>query len=821
MSPSTAKSNPSYVDHDASKQDTSASPAPITQIQMDRFIESELHNAIFHDPKFIDRFLSGDTAKLDQVHQKCRKLDSHYKKRGKWLLPKSIQAENSLYGPVLNILNTIKEAVDSINPPSPSPSSSHKPANADSTNPLTSDDDPSEDFIPDQPEFIDTSAYTIRSDRAETKLIKPDLALFEEVEEKYRHWEHLRMPIEIKKLAGYHKAAMKQLSRYARAVFAHQLHRRHLYAMMVCNTEATFVRFDRAGIIYSRRINMRTESKAFTYAFASLLMLDRTDQGYDPAFTCEMNKDGRLDYYVDLPASAFAIHKSSTESVDSEETRTYRFRVVGRLCHRRSICGRATIVIRIRKVKDGDGGNEYILKITWRDPERGVEGEMLRKVKGKFGLAQHVWHRDAFGKCCCSPIVDGQWACTKCVAETVQVDELEVCDALTDVAIEVPPEDEDEYREPELKTVDTTVCHPTSRRRPYRICVFLVISSIGAPLDQAKSPRQFMQAVLDAILGYWGLFNTGILHRDISEGNVLMLTPGRQLDPEDNDPDDTEITDEDLIASEKQLRGVLARLGREPTGMLSDLDLCSAHTLPGRRNPPSGLSPTQKSPRKGNRVVSMPPRAPYTLLSPRSSGYARPREEDTSLDLRQFKKRKTSYPSGAPTATRVGPTGGQDTRNRLIDFRTGTPAFMSIRVIEVPAGQRYHHSFMDDIESFFWLILWSAAAHLDEGAPYPTLAAQSMLNLLNEQNSQAMAGQKIAQLAKCDRTGNAMRKTLNRFGNSWASDPLFTDVILKFGKLAHQYYLDMEDEKDFSPTEVFPAVVEVIQNALSFHSEIL
>ncbi|KAG8680995.1 hypothetical protein FRC11_001720 [Ceratobasidium sp. 423] len=63
---------------------------------------------------------------------------------------------------------------------------------------------------------------------------------------------------------------MKQLSRYARAVFAHQLHRRHLYAMMVCNTEATFVRFDRAGILYSHRIDLRTDSKAFTYVFAYL-----------------------------------------------------------------------------------------------------------------------------------------------------------------------------------------------------------------------------------------------------------------------------------------------------------------------------------------------------------------------------------------------------------------------------------------------------------------------------------------------------------------------------------------------------------------------
>lgn len=419
---------------------------------MDKFIEFELRNAIFHDPKFIATFLSGDAVTLDQVHKKCQSLDSHYGEKGQWKFPSVISTEKLLYDPVLDILNTIKTAVDSVNPPTRAGPSSrtNEPANQGSSNPPTFDDDASDDFRPDQPQFINTSTYTIGSDRAETKLIKPDLALFEDVDERHRHWEHLRMPIEVKKLPGHQKVAMKQLSRYARAVFAHQLHRRHLYAMMVCGTEATFVRFDRAGILYSRRINMRAESKKFTYAFASLLMLDRADQGYDPAFTCEMNERGRLDYCVDLPASAFAAQQPE-EQAASGETETYRFKVVDILCHRRSICGRATIVLRIRKVeKDGDG-DEYILKIMWRDPGRTPEGEILRKVRGKFGLAQHVWHRDAFRKCTCSPTVAARWGCTTCVAETARIDELEVCDKLTDITIEVPPEHEGEGdKDPEL-----------------------------------------------------------------------------------------------------------------------------------------------------------------------------------------------------------------------------------------------------------------------------------------------------------------------------------------------------------------------------------
>ncbi|CAE6506380.1 unnamed protein product [Rhizoctonia solani] len=826
----TAKSNPSYVH--TSRQSTPATPVPATQIQMDKFIESELHNSIFHDPKFVHRFLSGNATKLDKVYKECGVLDSHYRKTDQWKLPLVIKTEKSLYDPVLHILNTIKEAVDTVNSPTRTTSTRHpEPAIYNSSNPPTPDDDTSGDYVPDRPEFINTSTYTIPSDRAETRLTKPDLVLFEDVEKKHRHWEHVRMPVEIKKLTGYHKAGMKQLSRYARAVFAHQLHRRHLYAMMVCNTEATFVRFDRAGILYSHRINLRTDSKAFTYAFASLLMLDRTDQGYDPAFTCRMNQDGRLDYYVNLPASAFTTQLPDAESTSDEGNRTHRFLVVDRLCRRRSICGRATIVLRIRKVEeDGneDEGDEYILKIMWRDPERGLEGEVLRKVKGKFGLAQHVWHGDAFGKCCCSPMVDGLWKCKKCVAETARIEEPEICDKLMDIAAEVPLEDEKCEKDPVLTAVDTSVCHPTSQRRPHRICVFIVISSKGLPLERAGSPRQFMQAVLDAILGYWGLFNIGILHRDISEGNVLMVSSGRKLDRRSHNADSVEITDKVLIESEKKLREILDQLeGREPTGMLSDFDLYAYHSLASQYAIPSNSATSISAySAEANHAVTSPATPSVGSISDPlhvSSGTTRSRQEDVADDTRESKRHKiSSRLTVIPVTDQILPSrpstsGPEDKKKRIIDFRTGTPAFMSIRVLSVSPGTQYNHTFLDDLESFFWLILWSAAAHLDAGVDSPTESAQAMLNQLNQSNPRGMRSHKTTQLTHChESSGYFMLEELAEYENSWALDPLFSNVIVNFGNIAYKYRFTKDN---LSPIDVFPEVVGVFQNALSDHPE--
>jgi hypothetical protein len=420
---------------------------------MDIYIESEMRDAVFHDPDFVNHFLHGNEKKLDAVLEHCHTSRAYDRKAGTWKLPKKITREQRLYKPVLEILNAIKLAMHTVGNPS----------------------DPYEESSTTL--FQGCWSQTIPSDEAETVGIKPDLVLFEDVDE---HWESVRMAVEIKKLPGHHKAAMKQLARYARAMFAHQIHRRHLYGMMVCSTEATFVRFDRAGILYSKRIDIRKNADTFTRAFASLLMLNRADQGYDTVFETRPNEERRLEYHINLPASAFA-GPSTGSNVANTEQSTRRFKVIEKLCHRKSICGRATIVLRIQEDLKSDSSNdapgepnlsddetqgiktrnqkpkkrkaqemessdqpmpsEYVLKMIWRDPERESEGEVLERVQGMFGLAQYVWHCDRPGPCRCSPPAEG--GCTSCVDRTAQVNGLMVCNNLRDIAVEVPVDDED------------------------------------------------------------------------------------------------------------------------------------------------------------------------------------------------------------------------------------------------------------------------------------------------------------------------------------------------------------------------------------------
>lgn len=77
-------------------------------------------------------------------------------------------------------------------------------------------------------------------------------------------------------------------------------------------------------------------------------------------------------------------------------------------------------------------------------------------------------------------------------------------------------------------------------------------------------------------LGYWGLFNLGILHRDVSAGNVLLLRWKQQYARrgwKDQSDDDLHQRFGPMAKSEEELRRILKPLDRDPKGMLTDFDM--------------------------------------------------------------------------------------------------------------------------------------------------------------------------------------------------------------------------------------------------------
>ncbi|KAG9119587.1 hypothetical protein FRC07_005330, partial [Ceratobasidium sp. 392] len=626
-------------------------------------VEDEVRRHIFSDPSFVNNFLLADKEKLQKVVRTCRKSPL-YKPNSKWMLPQSQNADR--LQPVRRILNTIKAAVDATH------------GRKDTT------------------AFLDRTDRSISAYRQLEHLTHPDLVMFDHAHEEYEHWETVRMTVAVKGHENHLKSAVAGLCYDARAIFKHQIHRRYLYALAVHGTKATFTRYDRAGVLLSTSINICTESDKFTKAVAALLMMDDETFGFDTSFSTQMGDDRRLNYYVDLPEDILGDGHSTVNDQTGSRSSTIKFKVVECLCHRKDIVGRATIVLRIRQVKRCTAPEEvrtrsqkrkfeatqpeelystsYVLKLMWRDPEQEPEGPILSELVGVYGVVQCLWHSDSYWTCKCMRVRGSR--CGMCLDETPQVENMMTVQNLGDIENAVRVTDDGQVKCVEINTKQLT---PTTETRRRRIYSRILLSSVGKPLWEAEGPRELLTGMLDAIMGCWCLVNMGILHRDVSSGNVMLLPPGQETRKREwleGPKEGEEISESDILLRER-----LGILNRDPTGMLSDFDLHMR--LTEGSSSASCKSESESESDNGLRPSAAHARSP---LAPEPDGRSPP----------QSKRRRTgdSYvPVSIPFWPRSGPRrfvfwdgrGGlyhqppASEKQKKTDYRVGTTTFMSMK----------------------------------------------------------------------------------------------------------------------------------------------
>ncbi|KAG9120023.1 hypothetical protein FRC07_004655 [Ceratobasidium sp. 392] len=760
---------------------------------IEALLRAEMEGAIFCDPNFVKNYLTVDESSLKAVLKRCKNDLEAYQ------FP-SIREEPDLYEPIAWVLNAIKRAVHAGAKQGSQPSA-----------------------------FTSVGEQYLKANTQDTANNKPDMALFDCDSQ---HWDAVRVPIEVKKSASKFDDGLIQLARYARAVFANQLHRRHVYGLLICKWEATFVRFDRSGILYSRPIDLRTQE--FREAFAGLMMMGDEAFGYDTAFTARRASEGTLEYYIDLPAAAFpseaesdvaAANASTVTSGPSTKSKapkpsTKRLKVVHILCHRKTVRGRATTALRVREVirsgvsdkpkepQEGRktraqtklekqqaqeevevlGTRDYVLKLMWRDPNRTMEGEVLKRLVGIYGVGQYMWHSDVF-KACDTPGCGRSMesSCGKCLDRTPDSDGAWINQDLANKSSTSKQE-----KGTETSTVQASERSTVYSQRRSRTYCRLLMSTAGSPLCTANSPRELLGAILDAVLGYWRLLNMGLLHRDVSEGNVLMLGEGGYNQREWELPRPA-ICEEDSVLgrSEKLLRDRLDALGRDPTGMLNDFDLFKTHNT-------LGVAFFGDLPSEEDEIEAEEGRLKRRKLDPdvAASSFNKGKGREATAHEESSFSRVTKAAGGAPR----------------IDFRTGTYAFMSSRVLRVPIGQQYQHYFMDDLESFLWVILWCVAEHTDARGAKATTTAQEILDAFHQPKLSAIADKKDSLLRACRKKGNDMRNTLSSFSNAWAADPAVISVILKLGSYFNE--VEVEELPKYTPDKVFPEVVDFFVDAL-------
>ncbi|KAG8687590.1 hypothetical protein FRC09_013404 [Ceratobasidium sp. 395] len=627
------------------------------------------------------------------------------------------------------------------------------------------------------------------------------------------------MTISVKALKSHLKAAITRLAYDARAVFTHQIPRRHLYALAICGSEATFVRFDRAGVLYSPPIDVCGDFHKFTGAVAALLMMNNQDFGFDTAFITRMGEKGRLDYYVDLPEST-SPDESKTIGGTSAKLSLRRFKVVECLCNRGDIVGRATIVLRVRKLKlheqklAGQVGlhahtrgqkrsfeqsqpeelcdESFVLKLVWRDPSRDSEGDILERLVGIYGLVQYVWHYDVLRQ-----------------YEATQIAGLLICKNLVNIrgAIRVAAAGRKDQK---YKAVNTDKLEPTSETRERRIYSRILFSSCGKPLREAASPRELLMGMLDAVVGYWHLSNKGILHRDVSDGNVMLLAPGQDLwwgksmeRPRGVFKPSSE--------SETKLGEYLKSFDRDPVGMLSDFDMYKEVLDVG---PPGSSKTGPKGPRRSARYAARKSQISSTceianMLDGKYQPHTKRRKLGHSYVPTVLVKSKTAH--STYTLRKAPPP--QTLIDEKHDYRIGTVAFMSVNVLSVRPGQKYHHSFMDDLESFFWVLLYTIAGHTNPGTKSATPAALKVVDQLDLEDMDAVYAFKVSHLNGYSRGLKSVTKAVCEFGNDWACNKHLVSVLIQLGTFFH-YNSNGTSFSDLTPAVVFPKILDIFMDAL-------
>ncbi|QRW22319.1 kinase domain protein [Rhizoctonia solani] len=733
-------------------------------------LEKAIKDKILHDPNFFEHFLSGPPDRLDTVLKYCQRSGVYVQRKNHWNPNTRFTRSSGDGTPLLRLLNTIVRGVHSMTPSDPNV-------------PLAL--------------FLNRPTMNIPEEATEHDL--PDYLLFDGTT---RGWQGVRTAVKVMTLPEYRKMGMRHLSICAAETFKDQIDRRHIYSLMVCGTEATFVRFDRAGILYSSAIDLCKNAETFIRAFTSLMILDRVDEGYDPYFSTKLDSNGSIVYYLDLPIESG--HPLLAPAHVNSSTR--KFQVKGVIYRHPEIAGNGTTVLRLcevlkpirREIKpkprrgkgkkkrikpipveeeqeERIGDTSYILKIAWRDTEALKEADIYEEVDGMYGLVQYIWARDIPRPCTCT---EPEAECPTCVVEIAHIDGLETCDNLAN--IQFPEASGNDGKNKEGSKLDTSQYRPAPIKRRHYIYSYGLMSSVGVPLETAKNPEQFMNAMLDAVLGYWRLFNLGYIHRDISEGNILMLEPGQKFvwrEWENPGFELSDIEDEDLRQSEEKLRKVIAELDRDPVGVLIDYDLCVRHSAdtPVETKSETEFHACRKRPRD-------------TPLTP----CKRQRRDLTKC----YSFRDTSEPPGD------GSTRGID-----IDYRVGTSSFMSASALGSTYGKPYRHSYLDDIESFFWSIYLLTVSH----------AGNNGLNEYQDEEIKMFDDPSMKKLADYKAETLSDRKNIfNRLGlyeNKWAYSAAFSTALFELEDFVRETW--EEEDPGMTPAEAFDRVTTTLLDAIS------
>ncbi len=351
-------------------------------------------------------------------------------------------------------------------------------------------------------------------------------------------WKDVEVIGELTMSDNNKKAKLLQISRYVRDVFSCQSTRRYVHAFTLCGNEMRSWVFDRSGPYSSTAFDIHEEPERFIRTIAAYVMMSDEELGLD---TFIERDDG--DQFITIMEDATGKERRlQLESVP--------------IAYQRAIVCRGTSCFRARTLNSKD--LRYVVKFSWVSDKRRPEADLLRlaRERGVKGVAKLFGHHRitsitdmreglkfgkpyAFRNTTLSPASSfsqsqsllsrsfGQLPGLGTAGEPPKKRKSVDAGGSPSKRSRSNSQSPDKAkRKNEVYSQMTSLYTHDESSFDNRIFRCLVISPAGRAIRDFRSIPELLEALRDAIKAHRSLYTSGkILHRDISENNIIITDP--------------------------------------------------------------------------------------------------------------------------------------------------------------------------------------------------------------------------------------------------------------------------------------------------------
>ncbi|KAF8998468.1 hypothetical protein BDZ89DRAFT_1083195 [Hymenopellis radicata] len=461
-----------------------------------------VHCRVTDTDQFLKVMFPVEDTLVDAIWKKV-KVAHHPQSR--WsAFPESVAKEDELYGAFVSVANAIHNAAEELCPHHPGENTARL---GESTTWV--------DYHSKSPNSVDKDIARIRPDCLLAHSLLHDRV--QTLPPGVIWWLQIVAALEMKRV-------VKQLIGYLRQILREQLDRRFVFGFTLGPRCMAVCLHDRSGVLLtSTPIDIHKSPKDFIRIIAAFAVLAPHKLGFDPSMKIyvqpnEVVESYRLTSETALDVFATDSYKKRWVITLNDGTQYLTVKVMS-VARARVMRGRATLVWAVVRFVNGRPGTEvFVLKQSWRPETVKSEGEFYNEAKGSD--CSHLGRITLCEDAVIDDMVDRTGSFIR-----------------AGLSASLPPgvnqergtkRARAESEEPFLHVASTNddeierITTPREREYVSRVHTRVIMSTYGWPLKYFATLKELLSVFLNGVQGHAYLYENGLLHRDISAGNVII-----------------------------------------------------------------------------------------------------------------------------------------------------------------------------------------------------------------------------------------------------------------------------------------------------------